>query len=155
MNARRNAKVLILMAVVAGTGLIWWLFAPEAPTSAPVATTSLVPIATVNPPVATAAAMSTPAAPVVQPGQMIPVPMAPKVVPAQNALSPSAKIQPVVAPATAAAARNAEVVATERMYLAHASLRDPEVADPDSGTNRRILQTMVTKTLQAPVATKP
>ncbi len=42
-----------------------------------------------------------------------------------------------------------EVAATERMYLAHASLRDPEVADPDSETNRRILETMVTKALAA------
>jgi hypothetical protein len=38
-----------------------------------------------------------------------------------------------------------EVAATERMYLAHSPLREPEVADPDSETNRRILQTMVEK----------
>jgi hypothetical protein len=39
------------------------------------------------------------------------------------------------------------------MYLAHAPLREPEVADPDSETNRRILETMVTKAL-APHAPK-
>lgn len=40
-----------------------------------------------------------------------------------------------------------EVVATERMYMAHVPLRNPEVADPDSENNRRILQTMVVKAL--------
>ena len=39
------------------------------------------------------------------------------------------------------------LAATARMYAAHASLRVPEVADPDSKTNREILQTMVTKAL--------
>lgn len=36
------------------------------------------------------------------------------------------------------------------MFLAHAPLREPEVADPDSETNRRILEAMVTKALAAP-----
>jgi hypothetical protein len=36
------------------------------------------------------------------------------------------------------------------MYLAHASLRVPEVADPDSVTNRQILQTMLGKALGKP-----
>lgn len=40
-----------------------------------------------------------------------------------------------------------ESIATRRMYMAHASLRTPEVSNPDSETNRRILQTMVTKAL--------
>jgi hypothetical protein len=33
------------------------------------------------------------------------------------------------------------------MYAAHAPLRAPEVADPDSTANRQVLQTMVTKAL--------
>jgi hypothetical protein len=41
------------------------------------------------------------------------------------------------------------MAATERMYLAHASLRTPEVADPDSASNRQILQTMVEKALSS------
>lgn len=41
-----------------------------------------------------------------------------------------------------------QVAATRRMYMAHAPLRTPEVADPDSGQNRVILETMVTKALQ-------
>jgi hypothetical protein len=40
-----------------------------------------------------------------------------------------------------------EVAATIRMYLAHAPLRTPEVADPDSKANKQILQTMVLKAL--------
>ena len=42
---------------------------------------------------------------------------------------------------------NREVAATRRMYAAHAPLRVPEVADPDSAANREILQTMVLKAL--------
>jgi hypothetical protein len=33
------------------------------------------------------------------------------------------------------------------MYMAHAPLRTPEVADPDSATNQKVLQTMVEKAL--------
>ena len=40
-----------------------------------------------------------------------------------------------------------EVTATERMVDAHATLRKPEVASPDSAGNRRILQTMLNKAL--------
>lgn len=46
------------------------------------------------------------------------------------------------------AAQPDESSATLRMYAAHAPLRVPEVADPDSQTNRQILQTMVQKALQ-------
>gem|GEM_PF-6836219 len=38
------------------------------------------------------------------------------------------------------------------MYAAHASLRAPEVADPDSAANKRILSTMVAKALAQPAA---
>jgi hypothetical protein len=40
-----------------------------------------------------------------------------------------------------------EVAASWRMYAAHEPLRRPEVADPDSEANRRILETMVMKAL--------
>ncbi|MBI5422956.1 MAG: hypothetical protein HZA32_02640 [Opitutae bacterium] len=45
-------------------------------------------------------------------------------------------------PATAS-----EVQATRRMYAAHAPLRAPEVANPDSTANRAALQTMLQKSL--------
>lgn len=47
-----------------------------------------------------------------------------------------------------------EVQATRRMYMAHASLRTPEVADPDSKANREILEAMVKKAL-GPSVTQP
>lgn len=40
-----------------------------------------------------------------------------------------------------------EVQATRRMYAAHAPLRTREVADPDSETNRAVVQTMLQKSL--------
>jgi hypothetical protein len=43
--------------------------------------------------------------------------------------------------------QSSEVRATRAMYMAHAPLRDPAVADPDSEENRQILQTMVEKAL--------
>jgi len=40
-----------------------------------------------------------------------------------------------------------EIAATAGMYAAHAPLRTPEVADPDSKANRQVLQVMVAKAL--------
>jgi hypothetical protein len=66
------------------------------------------------------------------------------------------KLQAAVAPAATEATPSAptpdesaipEAVGTRRMYGAHAPLRTPAVANPDSEQNRRILQTMVTKAL--------
>lgn len=58
-------------------------------------------------------------------------------------------VPPVVetAPAAVTALPSAEIAATARMYAAHAPLRVPELADPDSTTNKQILQTMVAKAL--------
>lgn len=67
-------------------------------------------------------------------------PSVPKVIPAPAAEK--------AAPAPIAVPENkVEIVATARMYAAHASLRTPEVADPDSQSNKLILQTMVQKAL--------
>ncbi len=63
--------------------------------------------------------------------------------------------EPPPAPPPPAPAQQAEVQATERMYLAHAPLRVPEVADPDSASNRQTLQTMVAKALQNAAAAQP
>lgn len=54
--------------------------------------------------------------------------------------------KPVPAPAPVPE-NKVELIATARMYAAHASLRTPEVADPDSQSNKQILQTMVLKAL--------
>ncbi len=67
--------------------------------------------------------------------------------------APAAPVVPQPASPPPGAAQRAEVEGTSRMYLAHAPLRTPEVADPNSDANRRILQTMVTKALQQASAT--
>lgn len=41
------------------------------------------------------------------------------------------------------------------MYAAHAPLRTPGVADPDSAVNKRILHTMITKMLAQPAVPPP
>jgi len=60
---------------------------------------------------------------------------------------------PVRAPAPPAPAD--ELAATARMFAAHAPLRTPEVADPDSAANKAILQTMVFKALAQPAQPPP
>lgn len=40
-----------------------------------------------------------------------------------------------------------EVRATRRMYLAHASLREPEVSDPDSVENQIVMQRMIANSI--------
>jgi hypothetical protein len=41
------------------------------------------------------------------------------------------------------------------MYAAHASLRTPEVADPDSAANKQALATMLGKSLAEPARPPP
>ncbi len=48
-----------------------------------------------------------------------------------------------------------QVEGTRIMYMAHASLRVPEVADPHSATNRQILQSMVSKAFFRSQQAKP
>ena len=73
--------------------------------------------------------------------------------PAAVAATPAVLTPPPAPPPAvakpASPANPAVMAATERMYLAHASLRTPEVADPDSASNRQILQTMVEKALSS------
>ena len=64
-----------------------------------------------------------------------------------------ARQQPNV-PASAAA-DSPEMAATIRMVSAHATLRSPEVADPDSDSNRRLLDVMLRKALVPPPAKPP
>jgi hypothetical protein len=95
-------------------------------------------------------------APVRQPGQTgntasqtVPPPAVPVSSPPNGQPSGAAAAVPV------AMAQPGEPVATRRMYAAHAPLRMPEVADPDSGTNRQVLQAMVQKALQRKAADAP
>jgi hypothetical protein len=65
--------------------------------------------------------------------------------------SGASTMSPIAEPTPATAASDdpmkAQILGTQRMIQAHASLRVPEVANPDSATNRRILETMVAKAL--------
>jgi hypothetical protein len=47
----------------------------------------------------------------------------------------------------AIAQQQAEALGTEQMLIAHAPLRTPEIANPDSDQNRRVLHQMVGKAL--------
>ena len=154
-QSQRPVRILIGLAAVVAVGLGWWLFTRGGPSTAPLATAAPVPRAAAPAPVALPEAVAVTAS------VAAPTPVAPAVVLQVASIRPPAQapvaVAPVpvseVAPAPAPVAALDEVASTERMYLAHASLRAPEVADPDSETNRRILQTMVTKALAQPVAT--
>lgn len=155
MRARRSKSLFLGIAAMTVAALAWWLFFRAAKPSAPVAQAPqpAAPVVVAPPsPVAdaTEAVAPVPTAPVAMPPVAVaPVPVAviaPSAVPA----APSA--MPVAPPSPA---RFDEDAASRRMYLAHAPLREPEVADPDSEANRRILQTMVTKALSMPAGSQP
>jgi hypothetical protein len=55
--------------------------------------------------------------------------------------------EPVHVEVAGSVAPRSEIESTQQMIAAHAVLRDPRVADPDSAENRMILQTMVLKAL--------
>jgi hypothetical protein len=67
----------------------------------------------------------------------------PVVTSAAPAAAPAAPTEPPLPPDNVP-----EIQASARMYAAHAPLRVPEVADPDSAANREILQAMVTKAIR-------
>ena len=107
---------------------------PESPSTA-----STPPVSVPTPATAHSTAKASPA-------PAAPTPVAATAAPAASPTSASSGTPG--APATHADKRESpEVTATRRMYGAHASLRSPELADPDSETNRRVLQTMVEKAL--------
>ena len=67
--------------------------------------------------------------------------------PAVTSIGVSSNKQPSAPVSVAAQYNPREAIATEQMIAAHASLRAPEVADPDSVANRKILQDMILKAL--------
>ncbi len=151
------ALVLLVLAV-------WWVNRVDRPavhvTKTPVASTPPVPVASLStgkiemekpagvaatvPPATTTSTLPATA------------PLAPALAPAASAPSPA----PVTTPADSTAAVNpaathSEIEASARMYAAHAPLRVPEVADPDSASNKEILNTMVTKLITQPPRNPP
>ena len=156
MKTPRPTRLLLGIAALAAGATLWWLLSRSGPAAAPIAAG----------PEPDAGQSSELAAPAVASETVAPLPEAtPK--PSEVAYRPAIASVPTPVPEKVRAATLAptthasvprpaddEVAATERMYLAHAPLRDPEVADPDSECNRRILQTMVGKAL-APSSDRP
>lgn len=150
-TSRRSLSVtVLLLALVAGLAL--WYFRTDSQPAAPMVTKPKPAPAVAAPASKPIEAQAEPAAV----GQAKPVEAPQFSLPSVSSPVTTASAQP--APATPAATPAAftaqsselsqeEVAATARMYAAHAPLRTPEVSDPDSETNRRILQTMVTKAI--------
>lgn len=118
MRRKKTIWLAVLLSLVAG--LVLWLRERPTPQQAPRPT-----------------AAAAPAQPSPRPATVSP-PVA--------ATAPLAVPAPASVPVDSARSR-AALKASERMYAAHAPLRTAEVANPDSTTNRRILQTMVEKAL--------
>lgn len=151
----KSRRIILAMLLVVVAGLALWRFqtkpAPLSPTaspaSAPLAATPLRQI--------TDGTDATPdvsvrpvAAPPVSPGAVttqLPESSAPHFT--ATPVNPGTSLAAAQTSAPKPQTQNEETAATARMYAAHASLRTPEVADPDSKANKQILQTMVLKAL--------
>lgn len=154
MSSPKNFRRAALLGILALTVAAVWYWAGRKPAT-PVVAEPAAPAAAAPAPVVVAP--TTPAAPVSTVPALAGKTPPPAPVPATATVTPVAVSSPnpivsapvATAPATAAPndSQSAEVAATRRMYMAHAPLRTPEVADPDSEANRRILQTMVEKAL--------
>lgn len=148
MKSSPQLRLTLAASVLAIAGAVLWYFTPAPhpapapmvtqqtePTTSPDALTPPPPAPPREPPVTELAAAPIPSSPApVTPMTPVPAP------------APVANTPPIVAGVNETFEPD-EVAATRRMYLAHAPLREREVADPDSETNRRILQTMVLKAL--------
>ena len=97
-----------------------------------------------------------PSAPSQQPGTVLPptTPPPPQTTPEEEKPVSVASASGG-APAGGSTSLPPETLATRRMYMAHVSLRAPEEANPDSETNRRVLNTMVMKALAQSRAPAP
>jgi len=151
------------LTIVILAGLALWYFQPKlvVPSAIPLAqtqpaapTTTFPGSAAENLPNRESAPAAVPA--VVQPAAVASIP--PPVLPVAHSLTaPERVVQNIEKSATVVvAAKNpSETAATARMYAAHSSLRAPELADPDSATNKQILGTMVAKLLTQPATPPP
>lgn len=146
MKSRKTFRLLLMVAGLAAIVVGWYLtksreVAPtparqaakpapkvEPPVAAPPATKGDAPA-----PTALARTSGEPAAPA-----QASLPPAPTVAPTAP-LPQAAFVVPLAAP---------EELATERMITAHAPLRTPAVANPDSPENHKALQAMLVKALQ-------
>lgn len=161
---KTSSKTILTLLSAALAGTAFWLLWPRK--NAPVAphkATAGLPNATspqkdgpnsAPTPTTTSVAAQSPAQTTVAPPLTVPgLPTASAVASGKSTVastSPSASSPTAVAtpaPVISPVERPEEIAATARMYAAHESLRTPEEADPDSKSNKRILQTMVIKVL--------
>ncbi len=148
------------LAAILLLGLALWYFQPPTPAAAPLAQAKPVaPAPVAQSEISSAGQGSAPAlAPVTSAPISAPAPAAIAQLPAPAAPpAPSASaLQPFSSSALPSPEPQArEEAATARMYAAHAPLRTPEVADPDSAANKRVLSTMVAKALARPATPPP
>ena len=157
MKTSRFFRLFLAAAGLTTAGILSWLLLRSQPTAA-ISAEAAAPVAEAqnlkSETVATPAASEQPETRNPRPEAVAAPAPEPVLAALTSHAAPAAPVPvaaaPVVAPQPSAPAD--EVAATERMYLAHAPLRAPEVSDPDSETNRRILQTMVAKALAVPTA---
>lgn len=161
MKSLRLIFALVLMVLVTGVALWCFRSKPAAPLAAPVAQKSISAPAA-EPVAETGNETSVPpksASVAAAPSTGTPAPMT------ANPATPVSQVAGGASPDTVISSERPQYappeppkpnpenklvsgqVATARMYAAHASLRTPEVADPDSTANKQILSTMVAKAL--------
>lgn len=160
---RWTGLVFGLLGLIAGLAiwLRWRLPPPQAPAELPAQAQAAVPHQTAAAESSTSVSeqLAEPQAPVVAaalPSAAAPAPAmlspAPAAAPGMAALPAPDREQsenPPPAEGAPAQIQTDGLRGSARMYAAHAPLRAPEVADPDSATNKKIMQTMVLKALRA------
>ena len=164
--SRSKRLVFVLGAVCVVTAGAWFLMAvtkveePLRPWQSPSATAARSASGVAQPvpnavekaeplenPVPSSAVAAIPSVPTPTPVPSQPAPLSSETV-ASEGESAAPTAEPAVQPASVPTAlAQQQIEGTHRMYLAHQSLRSPEVADPDSKSNTAILSTMVRKAL--------
>ena len=151
--AKKRYPITVVFALVALTGIAIWFFsrASDKTPSAQQVADVLADTGKSDPAVGSAVAPKPANFQASETSKNTPSEATASLAPVANAQSaiPQIGVAKVVTPTTQPAVipQSAEVRSSRAMYMAHAPLRTPEVADPDSAANRRILQTMVEKAL--------
>ena len=162
-SSRRTFSLTFALVLLAGLALWYFRSKPAAPQAAVAQTPTASPVAKprdepfvaqqtlseVGQPAPTAPAAEPQSAlqTTTQPLAQLSVDQTTKPASPAAAKPDETRAQPYAVSAAVPQSHPEEIAATARMYAAHASLRTPEVADPDSKANKQILQTMVLKAL--------
>lgn len=165
MKRRSRILAALTLLVLAFAAIAWWLRRPPPPGKVRSPSIGHAPSPVPTP--APAVASVPPAEPLARQAAEFPssasvsstaIPAGPRPTnPGVAAVAPPLPLpeQTVVAAAPPQPVPVDETLATARMYAAHASLRTPEVADPDSAANKQALATMLGKSLAEPARPPP